>query len=58
MVDNFLHKSKLKPYEPVPYETQKRAMDVLSKKAFSPNAFKINNNLLNIVQIERRSWDL
>ena len=53
-----LHKSKLKPYEPVPYETQKRAMDVLSKKAFSPNAFKINNNLLNIVQIERRSWDL
>jgi len=52
------YKPKLKPYEPVPYETQKRAMEVLSDKAFSPSAFEINRDLLNIVQTERRSWDL
>lgn len=52
------YKPKLKPYEPVPYETQKRAMEVLSAKAFSPSAFQINQELLNIVQTERRAWDL
>ena len=52
------YKPKLKPYEPVPYETQKRAMEVLSTKAFSPSAFLINQELLNIVQTERRAWDL
>tara|TARA_B100000029_G_scaffold72831_1_gene64623 strand:- start:59 stop:1282 length:1224 start_codon:yes stop_codon:yes gene_type:complete len=52
------YKPKLKPYEPVPYETQKRAMEVLSTKAFSPSAFQINQELLNIVQTERRAWDL
>jgi len=33
-------------------------MQVLSKHAFSMNAFPINNELLNLVQIERRGFDL
>ena len=50
--------SSLKPYEPVPYDIQKQAMSMLSKHAFSPEAFPINKDLLNIVQVQRRGFDL
>jgi hypothetical protein len=34
------------------------AMQILADNAFSMNAFPLNNELLNIVQIERRGFDL
>ena len=46
------------PYEPVPLNKQKEAMRVLSDHAFSVNAFPINKELLNLVQVERRGFDL
>ena len=48
----------LKPYEPVPGNEQRRALQVLSERAFSPQAFQINSELLHIVQLERRGFDL
>ena len=50
-------KTELVPLEPVPEETQKRAMQVLSDHAFSPEAFPINAELISILQIERRGFD-
>ena len=46
------------PYQPVETEKQRMAMQVLADNAFSMNAFPLNNELLNIVQIERRGFDL
>ena len=46
------------PYEPVPASKQKEAMRVLADHAFSVNAFPINGELLNLLQIERRGFDL
>ena len=49
--------SELKPFEPVEEEIQKRAMEVLNKHAFSPNAFPINEEILTLIQKERRGFD-
>jgi len=49
--------SKLRPFEPVSEVVQKRAMQVLSDHAFSPNAFPINKEVLTLVQKERRGFD-
>jgi len=46
------------PYQPVPLLKQKQAMKVLADHAFSVNAFPINSELLNLLQIERRGFDL
>ena len=46
------------PYTPTPSEEQRRAMSVLSKFAFSSEAFPINSSLLTKVQVERRMFDL
>jgi hypothetical protein len=46
------------PYEPVPVLKQKEAMRVLKEHAFSVNAFPVNKELLNLIQIERRGFDL
>ncbi len=46
------------PYTPTPSEEQRRAMSVLSKYAFSSEAFPINSSLLTKVQVERRMFDL
>ena len=46
------------PYQPVPTEKQRMAMQVLVDNAFSMNAFPLNNELLNIVQVQRRGFDL
>ena len=49
--------SELRPFEPVPEEVQKRAMDVLNNQAFSPSAFPINEEILALIQKERRGFD-
>ena len=46
------------PYSPTPSEEQRRAMSVLSKYAFSSEAFPVNSELLSKVQLERRMFDL
>tara|TARA_B100000029_G_scaffold104154_1_gene94648 strand:- start:291 stop:2801 length:2511 start_codon:yes stop_codon:yes gene_type:complete len=51
-------KSNTNPYEPVDKETQKRAMSVLVDLAFSPKAFPVSQDVLKIVQKERRGFDL
>jgi hypothetical protein len=47
-----------KPLTPVPYAEQKRAMNVLAKYAFSPDAFQFDNDILNYLKIQRRGFDL
>ena len=47
-----------KPYTPAPSNEQRRAMKLLSEYAFSPEAFPINSDLLQLVQVERRMFDL
>jgi len=50
--------NRKEPYSPAPSEEQRRAMSVLSKYAFSSEAFPINSELLSKVQLERRMFDL
>ncbi len=50
--------NRKEPYTPTPSEEQRRAMSVLSKHAFSSEAFPINASLLSKVQVERRMFDL
>ncbi len=50
--------NRKEPYTPTPSEEQRRAMSVLSKHAFSTEAFPINTTLLSKVQVERRMFDL
>ena len=49
--------SELRPFEPVSEEIQKRAMQVLNDHAFSPSAFPINEEILTLIQKERRGFD-
>ncbi len=46
-----------KPYTPVNYEDQKKAMNTLAKYIFSPESFKIPNELYNLLARERRGQD-
>jgi hypothetical protein len=50
--------STKKPYSPTPSEEQRRAMESLNKFAFAPEAFPINSELLEMVQVERRMFEL
>jgi len=50
--------NRKEPYTPTPSEEQRRAMSILSKHAFSSEAFPINASLLSKVQLERRMFDL
>ena len=52
------NKSSKKPYTPAPSNEQRRAMEALNKYAFSVEAFPINPDLLQVVQVERRMFDL
>ena len=52
------NKSTNKPYTPAPSSEQRRAMEALNKYAFSSEAFPINPELLQVVQVERRMFDL
>jgi len=45
-----------KPYVPVPRATQKRAMDILAKHAFAPDAFTAGGELLAYLQPQRRGF--
>ena len=49
--------SDLRPFEPVSEEDQKRAMEVLNEHAFSPRSFPINEEVLKLIQKERRGFD-
>jgi len=46
-----------KPFTPVPYTEQKRAMQALTQYAFSKNAFKTPNNIYTYLQMQRRGYD-
>ena len=45
------NKSSKKPYMPAPSSEQRRAMEALNKYAFSVEAFPINPDLLQVVQV-------
>ncbi len=49
--------NNLKPYTPVSYEDQKRAMKALSKYVFAPNAYDVPNDLYNYIAIQRRGYN-
>ena len=46
-----------KPLIPVDYKEQKRAMEVLSKYAFAPDAFTVQSDLYNYLQLQRRGFN-
>lgn len=46
-----------KPLTPVPYKTQKAAMDALTKYAFAPNVFEVDQNLVQHLQQQRRGFN-
>jgi hypothetical protein len=49
-------KSGVKPYTPVPLATQKRAMEVLNKYVFAPNAFDTDAQVFAWLQPQRRGF--
>jgi len=50
-------KSVNKPYTPVPMALQKRAMDVMNKYVFAPNAFDADAQVFPYLQIQRRGFN-
>jgi hypothetical protein len=46
-----------KPFTPVPYALQKRAMEALNTYAFSPTAMKTPSEVYNYLQNQRRGFD-
>lgn len=46
-----------KPYNPVPLEEQKRAMQVLSEYLFAPDAFEAPEGLYNYLAMQRRGFN-
>lgn len=46
-----------KPYTPVPLATQKRAMEVMTKYVFAPNAFDADAQVFPYLQIQRRGFN-
>jgi len=46
-----------KPYTPVAYEDQKRAMNALSKYIFSPEAYSVPSELYNYLALQRRGFN-
>lgn len=49
--------SATKPYTPVPLATQKRAMDILSKYIFAPNAYDADTHVFPYLQPQRRGFN-
>ncbi|RAJ11061.1 uncharacterized protein DUF5117 [Chitinophaga skermanii] len=49
--------SSTKPFTPVPYELQKKAMTVLTKYVFAPDAFKADESLYPYLQMQRRGFN-
>ena len=50
-------KSANKPMTPTPVATQKKAMDLLSKYVFAPNAYDADANVFPYLQRQRRGYD-
>ena len=50
-------KSGNKPFTPVPLSLQKRAIDVLNKNVFAPNAFDIDAQVYPYLQPQRRGYN-
>ncbi|MBV9987609.1 MAG: zinc-dependent metalloprotease [Chitinophagaceae bacterium] len=50
-------KSTTKPYTPVSLTTQKKAMDIMSKYVFAPNAFDADAQVYPYLQIQRRGFN-
>ena len=46
-----------KPYTPVSYIDQKRAFNALKDFIFAPDAFKVSNDLYNLLAKQRRGFD-
>lgn len=46
-----------KPYTPTPLATQKKAMEVLSKYVFAPNAFDADAQVYPYLQLQRRGFN-
>jgi len=46
-----------KPYTPVPLATQKKAMEVLTKYIFAPDAFAADQSLFPYLQLQRRGFN-
>jgi hypothetical protein len=46
-----------KPFTPVPLATQKRALDVLAKNVFAPDAFKADAYIIPYLQSQRRGFN-
>lgn len=51
-------KTKNKPFRPVSLVDQKRAMNAISTYIFAPDAFKINAQVYNYLQMQRRGFGL
>jgi hypothetical protein len=49
--------STSKPYTPVPLAVQKKAMDVLAKYVFAPNAFDADAQIFPYLQMQRRGFN-
>jgi Matrixin. len=45
------------PYTPVPLETQKKAMELLGKYIYAPNAFEMDYPLFSYLQPQRRGFN-
>ncbi|SFB95257.1 protein of unknown function [Parapedobacter composti] len=50
-------KTDSKPYTPVPLETQKKAMDLLGKYIYAPDAFEVDYPLFPYLQPQRRGFN-
>jgi hypothetical protein len=50
-------KSLTKPYTPVSLATQKRAMEIMSKYVFAPDAFDADAQVFPYLQIQRRGFN-
>lgn len=46
-----------KPYTPVAYADQKKAINALNKYVFAPDAYKVPNDLLNYLALQRRGFN-
>jgi hypothetical protein len=46
-----------KPYTPVPLATQKKAMNILTKYVFAPNAFDADSPVFPYLQVQRRGFN-
>jgi hypothetical protein len=46
-----------KPYTPTPLATQKKAMEVLNKYVFAPNAFEADTQVFPYLQMQRRGFN-